>query len=267
MSAAPATAVELPGPIGPLSCLMRPAQADAPTLVLLHGIQGTRLAWAGVCGLLPPDWGYVLPDLRGRGQSVAPDDPAAYGLDGFAADLAALIAALEGRIMLVGWSMGVLVSLAYLAAHGSERIGALVLASGTARPGAQARWFQATNAKDIAQEAEARAQRLSLTAYARPEAVAGAWMAARQADLTPTLSEVNVPTLVLHGSADDQCPLSHGELLATTIPQARLKVWPGGGHNLMAEDPRGMAEAIAGFVGDATGHNLEGGLAAALAPR
>lgn len=248
MTPSPATPTTLSGPIGPLSCLVRPAAAGAPTLVLLHGIQGTSAAWRGVCDLLPPAWGCVLPDLRGRGGSAAPDDPAAYPLSGFAEDLAAVIAACDGPVVLVGWSMGVLVALAYIAAHGTGRLQGLVLASGTACPGPETHWFHGATAEEIAAEASARAVRLALSAYARPEAVAGAWMAARAADLRPVLARVDVPSLILHGSADPECALVHGETLAAGIAGATLKVWPGGGHNLMAEDPRGLAAALTAFV-------------------
>ena len=180
-----------------------------------------------------------------------PDAPEAYGLEGFAADLTAVIARCAGPVVLVGWSMGVLVSLTFLAAQGSDRLCGLVLASGTACPGSQAQWFRGSDAASIAEEARARAERLSLKAYAQPQAVAGAWMAARRADLRPMLSQVNVPTLVVHGSADDQCPLSHGEAMAAGIPGADLLVWPDGGHNLMAEDPAGIAAALVGFIGKA----------------
>lgn len=127
--------------MGPLSCLARRALPDAPTLLLLHGIQGTASSWHGICVLLPPAWRYILSDPRGCGASVAPEDPAAYDIEGFAADLAAVIAACAEPVVLVGWSMGVLVSLAYLRTYGSDRLNVLVLASGTACPESEAIWF------------------------------------------------------------------------------------------------------------------------------
>jgi pimeloyl-ACP methyl ester carboxylesterase len=41
---------------------------------------------------------------------------------------------------------------------------------------------------------------------------------------------VTTPTLVLHGSDDPLFPLPHGEALAATIPDARLVVLDGVGH-------------------------------------
>jgi pimeloyl-ACP methyl ester carboxylesterase len=44
------------------------------------------------------------------------------------------------------------------------------------------------------------------------------------------VEEIAVPTLVLHGDADPLFPLPHGEALRDAIPDARLVVLPGGGH-------------------------------------
>ena len=46
------------------------------------------------------------------------------------------------------------------------------------------------------------------------------------------LSDLNVPTLVLHGTEDPAFPLGHGEALAEEIPGARLLVLEGVGHEL-----------------------------------
>ncbi|WP_035683918.1 alpha/beta fold hydrolase, partial [Azospirillum brasilense] len=63
-----------------------------------------------------------------------------------------------------------------------------------------------------------------------------------------TLAAVSVPTLVVHGAADDQCPLSHGRAIADAIAGAELEVWEGCGHNPMAHDPQRLADALAAFM-------------------
>jgi pimeloyl-ACP methyl ester carboxylesterase len=49
---------------------------------------------------------------------------------------------------------------------------------------------------------------------------------------TFAMSAIGVPTLVLHGSADPLFPLPHGESLAAEIPDARLVVLDGVGHEV-----------------------------------
>ncbi|NED94331.1 alpha/beta hydrolase [Phytoactinopolyspora alkaliphila] len=50
------------------------------------------------------------------------------------------------------------------------------------------------------------------------------------------LREIDVPTLVMHGTADPLFPLSHGEALAREIPGARFLPLEGGGHEFPAVD-------------------------------
>lgn len=220
-------------------------------MVLLHGIQGTAAAWEGVVEHLEPGRAVLMPNLRGRGHSATPADPAAYTLESFAADLNSVIMSVNGPVTLVGWSMGVLVALTYLRDFGAEALDALVLASGTACPGKEAVWFRGTTVKAIEIEAAARAERLKLTACASGTAVAGSWMSARRADLRPVLSDIAVPVHVLHGDMDDQCPLEHGRVMAEAIPGAAFDVWKGVGHNLMAEHPRRFAKVLSRFHAEA----------------
>jgi len=49
-------------------------------------------------------------------------------------------------------------------------------------------------------------------------------------DLTESLSQIKVPALVIHGDADNAIPLAHAEDMVRRLPQATLKVIPGGGH-------------------------------------
>ncbi|MDW7557774.1 MULTISPECIES: alpha/beta fold hydrolase [Azospirillum] len=222
--------------------------AERPTLVLLHGIQGSASAWKPLMERLSPEIHALAPNLRGRAGSHAPDLLEAYGLDGFAADVAAYTAGIAGPFVLAGWSMGVLVSLEYVARHGCGRLAGLVLVGGTAHPGTECRWFAGETPERIAEEAARRAEALRLTETAAPFAVAGSWMAARRADHRGTLAAVSVPTLVVHGAADDQCPLSHGRAIADAIAGAELEVWEGCGHNPMAHDPQRLADALAAFM-------------------
>ena len=221
---------------------------NRPSLVLLHGIQGSASAWRPLLRRLPPEIHATAPNLRGRAGSPVPHRLEDYGLDGFAADVAADTAGIAGPFVLAGWSMGVLVSLEYVARHGCGRLRGLVLVGGTAHPGAECRWFAGETPERIAEEAARRAEALKLTETATPFAVAGSWMAVRRADHRGTLAAVSVPTLVVHGAEDDQCPLPHGRAIADGIAGAELEIWEGCGHNPMAHDAQRLAAAVAAFM-------------------
>jgi pimeloyl-ACP methyl ester carboxylesterase len=58
------------------------------------------------------------------------------------------------------------------------------------------------------------------------------------------LSELAVPTLVVHGTADPLFPLGHGRALAAEIPGARLQVLDSAGHVLDPADHAAVVRAI-----------------------
>ena len=58
------------------------------------------------------------------------------------------------------------------------------------------------------------------------------------------LSSIQVPTLVIHGTADPMFPLRHGEALAEEIPGARLLVLEGAGHGVDRADWETIVAAI-----------------------
>jgi pimeloyl-ACP methyl ester carboxylesterase len=59
------------------------------------------------------------------------------------------------------------------------------------------------------------------------------------------LSDISVPTLVVHGTADPLFPIEHGEALAGGIPGARLLRLEGAGHGVEPADWETLAAAIA----------------------
>jgi pimeloyl-ACP methyl ester carboxylesterase len=66
---------------------------SGPTVVLLHGLMGTRQSWytSGYVDALANDYRLVLVDMRGHGESEGPADPDAYGYVSLAADIAAVV--------------------------------------------------------------------------------------------------------------------------------------------------------------------------------
>jgi len=58
------------------------------------------------------------------------------------------------------------------------------------------------------------------------------------------LSSIEVPTLVVHGTADPMFPIEHGEALAEEIPNARLLPLEGAGHGVDRADWETIVRAI-----------------------
>ncbi len=101
--------------------------ATGETIVALHGITASHLAWQLVAERMP-GVRIIAPDLRGRGRSNGLPGP--YGMDRHADDVAAIIDALGLSLpLVVGHSMGAFVAVQTARRH-ATRIGGLVLIDG-----------------------------------------------------------------------------------------------------------------------------------------
>lgn len=98
-----------------------------PTVLALHGITATHLAWLGVAQQLP-QMTLLAPDLRGRGRSALLGGP--YGFAAHVSDLVALLdAAGCEQVVVSGHSMGGFLAVALAARH-PDRVSRLVLVDG-----------------------------------------------------------------------------------------------------------------------------------------
>lgn len=218
------------------------------TVVALHGIQGTRAAWQPVAQRLASKARFVLPNLRGRGAAARAAGQAGYGLQAYASDAAEVIERHVGRapFVLAGWSMGVSVALELLARRPELRPQGLILLSGTPCL-CEASWFTGEGAQ-LTAEVVARERRLGLAEAADHDAVAWTWGQIRATDQRPLLAGIDVPALVLHGSADEDSPWLHGRCLAEGLLQAALVTLPGAGHSLLSAATDTVAQEIEQFI-------------------
>ncbi len=97
------------------------------TVLAVHGITASAMAWPAVAAALPDDWSLVALDLRGRGASRDLAGP--FGLGVHAGDVSAVASALGGRPVLLGHSMGAYVSV-LAAAERPELFERVVLVDG-----------------------------------------------------------------------------------------------------------------------------------------
>ncbi len=67
-------------------------------------------------------------------------------------------------------------------------------------------------------------------------------------DTRSRLGEINIPTLVLAGEDDLQCPPSQARLIADGIPASKLKVYPNCGHGVVRRSPPGAQEVVREFI-------------------
>jgi pimeloyl-ACP methyl ester carboxylesterase len=98
--------------------------------------------------------------------------------------------------------------------------------------------------------AQLLAEVTEIMAEVRPAGYRAAAIALGATDITRLLSEINVPTLVIHGAQDAVVPLETGRMLADNIPRARLIVIPDAGHVSNQEQPAAFNAAVRRFLAD-----------------
>jgi pimeloyl-ACP methyl ester carboxylesterase len=67
-------------------------------------------------------------------------------------------------------------------------------------------------------------------------------------DLTPLLSHIQVPTLILHGAEDKHVPVASAHYLAARIPGAQLYLFKGRAHGLVTTATAELARVVRTFV-------------------
>ena len=67
-------------------------------------------------------------------------------------------------------------------------------------------------------------------------------------DSTPTLGDIDVPVLVIHGADDQLIPVSEAEAMAAAVPDGRLVIIPDAGHLPNLEQPDAFNDAVIDFL-------------------
>jgi pimeloyl-ACP methyl ester carboxylesterase len=236
-----------------------------PVLLLVHGGTASRRAWDLVTPMLRTSCRIVAVDLRGHGQSPAPDH--GYSALQLSADINRLVDELDlGQVTVVGHSLGGMAAI-FLAAHRPDVVNKLVLLNVPVRP----------NSIEALARLEARLRGPGFFPVTQtfvdewsslPQAVPVAFLATKQAhiralrpivwqqmfaelvqaDITSTLRDIQQPTLILWGAKDGLLDAAQCEQLQAGIENARLVMMAEAGHTPSSATPDRVAEEIAAFA-------------------
>ncbi|HSK98185.1 MAG TPA: alpha/beta hydrolase [Euzebyales bacterium] len=233
----------------------------SPAAVLLHGLGDSRHVMAPLADRLRDRHRVVTVDLRGHGDSAAPEGDYAVGT--LADDIAYVCDHLDiASAVIVGHSLGGAVAM-QLAAHAPDKVAAVVLLDGAllfpeelaqaAQPMLDAlrtaEWrdvvhgfvdtgFIASDDPRLRQRAHAEIERLT------QHAVVGTWEAAGSWDAEPAIRACRVPVLYVE-SGMGLCNLDG---FAALCPQLVVGRTVGLGHNQMLATPDQAAAMIDRFV-------------------
>lgn len=191
---------------------------------------------------------FVMPNLRARCEAELGLDMEEYRLEHFAGDLSSVVEAhaWDRDYLLAGWSFGVSVALRYLVRPGALMPMGLILASGTPIIG-EVSPVSTTELSGLATQIPDHERSVGLADAADPDAAAVTRRVVRGADQRALLPPITVPTLIFHGSADEECPLSGARELAHAISGSERRVL-GGGHNLPITHADAIASSIRRFI-------------------
>ncbi|HLM17904.1 MAG TPA: alpha/beta fold hydrolase [Acidimicrobiia bacterium] len=241
------------------------SQDGAPVVVFCHGVTLTSRVWAKQFASFPAaGFRAVAFDSRGHGESRVGDS--GHSLDNLADDLRAVLEALDLRdVILVGHSMGGMAVQAFGIRHPDvvdERVRGLVLLSTSSHnlvsdakrvrgaiervvnvgPDVGTFMRQRNLGLLLARigfgddphpsHVEATREMLASCDKATTREAVSALL---QLDLTEGLPKLQVPTLVVVGTADALTPPRDAGRIAELVPGARLVEYPGAGHMLMYE--------------------------------
>ncbi len=246
---------------------------DAPAALLLHDIPGDRRVWRALVEAMRGELRIVAPDLRGFGESGWPPAPAAPpAMRDYAADLEALLDRERvERFAVIGAGFGAEVALE-LALVAPARVRRLVLSGATPVPDHPA-YDEALRTREKDRAAQGRLARrfgMERAAACAAQPLAGphvraamrqryrgvnaeSFAAAHEAcvgreGLLPRLATLRVPALVVAGDGDPLLPAA--QLLAETLPAARLVTLAGCGAGAPFVAPLAFEGALGAFLGD-----------------
>ncbi len=254
---------------------------DGPPVILIHGWPLSADSWDEVAvALCEAGYRVLAYDRRGFGRSEQPWH--GYDYDTFADDLADIIEAaeIEDGAAVVGFSMGGGEVARYMSRHGGKGVAKAALI-GSVVPylpktadhpdGVDPSVFQSM-AEGIRKDRpdffrSFFKQFFGQGVLSHPVSQARldwAWRIAMQAGLRPTLAAANafattdfrsdlsalkVPTLVIHGTADDIVPIDiTARAVIKAVPQATLIEYEGAPHGLFATHTDRLIEDLLAFL-------------------
>ncbi|MGQ0766437.1 MAG: alpha/beta fold hydrolase [Gemmatimonadota bacterium] len=238
-------------------------------LVLLHGFPHNRRLWAAQVGALLDRARCIVPDLRGFGESSTKPP---FSMDQYADDVVALLDHLRvERAIVGGLSMGGYVAFAIWRRH-RDRVRALALldtkAGADSAEAVQKRRDMIALAQErgsagiadamitgmVGRSTRAKCPEVadavhSMLESAPVDGIIGALEALMtRPDSTPTLSTIDVPTVIVVGDEDVLTPPAESRAMHEAIRGSRLEVIAGAGHVSNVERPAAVNHVLSEFI-------------------
>jgi len=239
--------------------------SSLPVLAFSHSLGVNHSMWDPQLAPLTPHFRLLRYDIRGHGQSSAPEGP--YSVNDLGRDLVDLLDALNiQQANFCGLSMGGAIG-QWLGLYAPNRITRLILSNTAAKFGVTETWnariatvlqnglepivqgtmerwftpeFRVTHS-DVVQSTAAHLQSNSVSGYV------GCCAAVRDTDFRESVFGIKTPTLVITGTSDPVTPPVDGQFLANNIPKSNYVELPAA-HLSSVEVPDQFSRALLAFL-------------------
>lgn len=228
--------------------------SGSPDFLCLHGLVDRLEIWDRIAAPLSERGRVARLDQRGHGESEAPPGP--YRREDLAADVSAVIHALGAeQTVLVGHSMGGIVSMATALAHPEQVAGLVLIGTASQCNEKIAGWYEriaqagerdgnAGLARAIYGEKSVKTIRGDARGIAE---VTRTLKSLYEDPLTPKLAGIACPVLLIVGDKDPMGPKA-SSIIASQFPNAELVTVPDCGHWVHVDEPDAVLEAIDRFL-------------------
>ncbi|MFD2598771.1 alpha/beta fold hydrolase [Sphingobacterium corticis] len=255
-------------------------QGSGKPVVLIHGWPLSHTSWENqIPALVDAGYRVVAYDRRGFGDSTTGDS---YDYDTLASDLDALLSELDLHdVTLVGFSMGGGEVIRYVTNHGTDRVSKLALVASIVPLVKQKsdnpdgvpqedldeileavksdriaflkdfhkQFYNADKNPDAVSEAQLSTD-LAVSSAADATATVEAAKAWMDTDFRAESEAITLPTLIVHGKADQTVPITtSAEQAAKLISNSELKVYEDAPHGLNVTHAEKLNSDLIAFLG------------------
>jgi 3-oxoadipate enol-lactonase len=242
--------------------------AGAPVVVLSHSLAATMAMWDAQMAALTGRYQVLRYDLRGHGGSDAP--AGAYSFEMLAADVAALLGALEiSRCHFVGLSIGGMIGQALGIKRQAEIVSLALCATASRVPpeihpvwdermqqvrtqgmasmtkSTLDRWFTA----EYCSRQQTEVTRIAAMIASTPvNGYVGCASAIKTLNFAGQLNQIAVPTLLMVGRQDPGTPVLASEVIQREIPGSKLVILENAMHLCNIEQADAFNRALLDFL-------------------
>lgn len=202
--------------------------ASGPAIILTHGWGDSRIgALARISSLAPIASRLIAWDMPGHGDAPGTCSLGTNEVDALSNLIERLTAGTHAPIILLGWSLGAGVSIAAAAKPECDTKSPIVAV--IAENPYRLAHTPAANVLRLARLPHSLALKIAIWLLDRLGHASG--LTHPDFDRRELSRRLNAPLLVIHGDADNVCPIADGREIAAAASQGSICVIPGGGHH------------------------------------